>query len=186
LDGEIVMVLERKLVNRAIVGVALLAVGLLASTGIAVAADAPQPKVADACSLLKPGDVTAALRTAPKALRPLHVDAGVPTSPTTAASTTQACALGLLLRKNVGGSIQVLTSAARKGLCPPVRAKASDITKVAGKPVVLVRFGKSHSVGGVVFAKHGTCVSLAAVLSNGRSSPTDVYRALARNALDRL
>jgi hypothetical protein len=160
--------------------------GFAVSAGAAVAEGAPPPKVADACSLLKPREVNAALHTAPKALWPVRVDAGVPTAPTTAASTTQACALGLLLRKNVGGSVQVLTSPVRKGVCPPKAAKHRDRTTVTGKSVVLMRSGKKLALGGVVFAKNGTCVSLAAVLSNGRSTPSVAYLALARDALRRL
>lgn len=171
--------------SRAFVGAVLVTSGIVVSVGPAVADAAPAPKVADACSLLKPREVKAALRSAPKSLRPVHVDAGVATSPTAGASTTRSCALGLLLNKNVGGSVQVLTSPVRVGVCPPKAAKR-DRAKVAGTPVVLVRSGKSHKLGGVVFAEHGTCVSVAAVLSNGRSIPSAAYLALARNALRRL
>lgn len=172
--------------SRAFVGAVFVTSGVLVNVGPAAADAAPAPKVADACSLLKPREVKAALRAAPKSLRPVHVDAGVATSPTTGASTTQLCALGLLLHKNVGGSVQVLTSPVRGGVCPPKAAKRRDRAKVAGKPVVLVRSGKSHKLVSVVFAKNGTCVSVAAVLSNGRSIPSAAYLALARNALRRL
>ena len=102
--------------SRALIVTVLVATGLLAGVGPAVADQAPAPKVADPCSLLKPAEVKAALRKAPKSLRPLRVNAGVSvTSPTTEPSTYQSCALGLLLRKNVGGSIQLLASPTAEG-----------------------------------------------------------------------
>ena len=71
-------------------------------------------------------------------------------------------------------------------MCPPKAAKRRDRAKVAGKTVVLMRSGKKRKLAGVVFAKNGTCVSVAVVLSNGRSTPSAAYLVLARKALRRL
>jgi hypothetical protein len=175
--------------RRALLGFVLVLSGVVASSGIPVAAATPAtdaaPKVADACSLLKPKQVKKALRAAPKSMRPIQVDRGVATSPTTGASATRACALGLLLRKNLGGSVQVFASPVRKGVCPP-SAKRRDRTQVSGKRVVLVRSGKGGKLRGVVFARNGTCVSVATVLSDGRSVPRAAYLALAGSALRKL
>ncbi|MCU1458200.1 MAG: hypothetical protein JWL73_2292 [Actinomycetia bacterium] len=167
----------------------------LVGAGPAVAAPSPSTttsttsvpaKVADACSLLKPKDVKAALKKASKAFRPIRVSAGIATSPTTAGETARSCALAVLLPKNVGGSVQVLASPTRAGVCPPKAVKKSDRKKVAGKTVVLIRSGKKNQLSGAVFAKKGTCVSVATVLSNGKATPTASYVALARTALGRL
>jgi hypothetical protein len=149
-------------------------------------ADADAANVADACSLLKPADVTTAMRRAPASLRPLRVDAGVVTSRTSGASISRSCALGLLLRDHEGGSVQVLTSPVREGVCPPKATRNRDRATIAGNAVVLVQSGENQHPRAVVFGKNGTCVSLAAVLSNGRSIGPSAYRALAGNALHRL
>jgi hypothetical protein len=74
----------------------------------------------------------------------------------------------------------------REGVCPPKATRNRDRATIAGNAVVLVQSGKNQHPRAVVFGKNGTCVSLAAVLSNGRSIGPSAYLALAGNALHRL
>ena len=190
---------------RTLIATSIVAAGLVLGTG-AVGAQTPPPAptaapltattatptVVDPCTLLKPADVTKAMRKAPKALRPIHVSEGVGVQPAatdaaaTGAPTVDSCTLSLLLRKNAGGSVQVLVTPTRKGTCPPKPATKKDKVKVAGKQVVLVRSGTKRRLSGVVVAKKGSCVSVAVVLSNGKPTPTAAYVALMRRALARI
>jgi hypothetical protein len=167
---------------------AAIVAGTVTAGALPVAAqEAPAaPKVADACTLLKPRDVKAALGSAPRALRPIRVDQPRPTAPTTGAASVQACALGLLLRKDAGGSVQILTSAHRPNVCPPAGMGAKKT--VNGRKVIVLSAlkEKKRVPTSAVFAKHGTCVSVAAVLSTGRPVPSRSYVALAQAALRRL
>ena len=178
----------RSWTSRMLVSAAIVA-GTVVTGALPVAAqEAPAaPKVADACTLLKPRDVKAALGRAPCALRPIRVDQPRPTATTTGAASVQACALGLLLRKDAGGSVQILTSAHRPNVCPPVGTGGAKKTVNGRKVIVLSALKEKKRVPtSAVFAKHGTCVSVAAVLSNGKPVPSRSYVALAEAALRRL
>ncbi len=155
---------------------------------------APKKTVADPCALVTRADVKSALARAPKALRPIRVDASQETTPSTTTATAgtvevRSCAFGLLLPANLGGSVQILTSPVRKGVCPPTVKKPNTKVTVANRPIAFLRAagaaGAKPKLTGVVFAKGDSCVSVVTALSNARSVGAPAYRALVTAALRR-